>query len=456
MLSSSHVLSRPLASPVALARQTVRFKSELARNITIKLGYANAKIYRSETAPFVFAAGGSRSPDEWALDDGRKMRLVRHVSFVDCPGHDILMATMLNGAAVMDAVLLLIAANEPCPQPQTLEHLAAIEIMQLNSVLILQNKIDIIKEEEAMAQYQQIRDFVDGTVAGASPIIPISAQLGYNTDVVAQFIARKIPVPVRDFVSTPRLIIIRSFDVNKPGQDATAVEGGVAGGSILQGVLRVGDEIEIRPGIVAKDASGNARHCIPIHSRITSLKAEQNDLQFAVPGGLIGVGTRVDPTLTRADRLVGQVMGHRGKLPDVYCEVAVNFFLLRRLLGVRAAGGKQQRVSKLTRDESVMVNIGSTSTAGRIKVVRDDVATIELTQPVCTVEGEKVALSRKVDKHWRLIGWGTIRSGVKLDIVDSMTATASPFAASGVSHPEAAAIEAPAGGAGGGGFGGGR
>lgn len=63
---------------------------------------------------------------------------------MDCPGHDILMATMLNGAAVMDAALLLIAGNEPCPQPQTSEHLAAVEIMQLQNLLILQNKIDLI------------------------------------------------------------------------------------------------------------------------------------------------------------------------------------------------------------------------------------------------------------------------------------------------------------------------
>lgn len=66
------------------------------------------------------------------------MELVRHVSFVDCPGHDILMATMLNGAAVMDGAMLLIAANEPCPQPQTSEHLAAVEIMRLQHIIILQ------------------------------------------------------------------------------------------------------------------------------------------------------------------------------------------------------------------------------------------------------------------------------------------------------------------------------
>lgn len=137
------------------------------------------------------------------------MRVVRHVSFVDCPGHDILMATMLNGAAVMDAAMLLIAGNEPCPQPQTSEHLAAVEIMQLQNIIILQNKIDLVKEEAAKAQHEQIKSFVSGTVAGNAPIIPISAQLKYNIDVVCKNIVNRIPIPVRDFKSAPRMIVIR-------------------------------------------------------------------------------------------------------------------------------------------------------------------------------------------------------------------------------------------------------
>jgi len=121
---------------------TVKYKREMARNITIKLGYANAKIYRSADAPFIYTARGSAHPDDFDMTDdegnSRSMTLIRHVSFVDCPGHDILMATMLNGAAVMDAALLLIAANKACPQPQTLEHLAAVEIMQLRHIIVVQ------------------------------------------------------------------------------------------------------------------------------------------------------------------------------------------------------------------------------------------------------------------------------------------------------------------------------
>jgi len=427
--------------------QTVRFRTELERNITIKLGYANAKIYKGDPLPAsdkseekemedgsneqsnsndenkqlggFYTSRGSSHPDVFVDEKtGVTYRLRRHISFVDCPGHDILMATMLNGAAVMDAALLLVAGNETCPQPQTSEHLAAVEIMRLENIIILQNKVDLVKPDAALAQHDQIRKFVAGTVADSAPVIPISAVLKYNIDVVCEYLVHKIPVPLRDYTSVPRLIVIRSFDVNKPGQDVSNLQGGVAGGSILQGVLRIGDEIELRPGITTKSEVDNTLQCTPIFSRVNSLYAETNDLKFAVPGGLIGVGTRIDPTLTRADRLVGQVLGLRGKLPDVFAEIEISYYLLRRLLGVKTSdGGKQAKVQKLSRNEVLMVNIGSTATGGKVIAVKGDLAKVGLTQPVCTQAGEKIALSRRIDKHWRLIGWGQIRKGTKIDIV---------------------------------------
>ncbi|XP_004239811.1 uncharacterized protein [Solanum lycopersicum] len=334
--------------------QTVRFKNELERNITIKLGYANAKIYKCEEErcprPACYKAYGSGKEDNPMCDvpgfENCKMKLLRHVSFVDCPGHDILMATMLNGAAIMDGALLLIAANESCPQPQTSEHLAAVEIMRLQHIIILQNKVDLVQENVAINQHEAIQKFI-------------------------------------------------------------------------QGVLKVNQLIEIRPGIVVKDESGNIK-CTPIYSRIVSLFAEQNELQFAVPGGLIGVGTTMDPTLTRADRLVGQVLGEVGSLPEVYVELEVNFFLLRRLLGVRTKDSERQgRVSKLAKGEILMLNIGSMSTGARVVAIKNVFAKLQLTSPVCTSKGEKIALSRRIEKHWRLIGWGEIQAGITLDVPSS-------------------------------------
>ncbi|CAN0829966.1 Eukaryotic translation initiation factor 2 subunit 3 [Linum grandiflorum] len=404
--------------------QTVRFKNELERNITIKLGYANAKIYKCEDErcprPSAYKAYGSGKEDSPMCDvpgfENAKMKLLRHVSFVDCPGHDILMATMLNGAAIMDGALLLIAANESCPQPQTSEHLAAVEIMRLKHIIIVQNKVDLVQENVAINQHEAIQKFIQGTVAEGAPVVPISAQLKYNIDAVCEYIVKKIPIPKRDFCAQPNMIVIRSFDVNKPGSEMDEIKGGVAGGSILTGVLKVNQCIEVRPGIVVKDENGNIK-CTPIYTRIVSLYAEQNELQFAVPGGLIGVGTTMDPTLTRADRLVGQVLGDIGSLPEVFVELEVNFFLLRRLIGVRTKGSeKQGKVSKLVKGEILMLNIGSMSTGARVVAVRNDLAKLQLTSPVCTSKGEKIALSRRVEKHWRLIGWGMIQAGTTIEV----------------------------------------
>jgi len=286
--------------------------------------------------------------------------------------------------------------------------------MKLKHILILQNKIDLVKESQAKEQYQQILKFVQGTVAEGAPVIPISAQLKYNIEVICEYIIKHIPIPMRDFKSHARLIVIRSFDVNKPGCEVDDLKGGVAGGSILCGVLRVGQEIEVRPGIVSKDQEGRVT-CKPIFSRIVSLCAEQNDLQFAVPGGLIGVGTKIDPTLCRADRMAGQVLGAVGTLPEIFTELEISYFLLRRLLGVRMEGDKKgAKVQKLTKSEVLMINIGSLSTGARVLAVKADLAKISLSSPVCTALEERIALSRRVEKHWRLIGWGQIRKGTTI------------------------------------------
>lgn len=112
--------------------------------------------------------------------------------------------------------------------------------MKLKHIIILQNKIDLVKETQATEQHEQILKFVQGTVAEGAPVVPISAQLKYNIEVVCEYIVNKIPVPLRDFTSSPRLIVIRSFDVNKPGSEVDDLKGGVAGGSILRGVLQRG------------------------------------------------------------------------------------------------------------------------------------------------------------------------------------------------------------------------
>ncbi|CAN4112505.1 unnamed protein product [Withania somnifera] len=402
--------------------QTTRFKCELERNITVKLGYANAKIYKCEDEscprPLCYKSYGSGEQDNPPCDvpgfENCKMKLLRHVSFVDCPGHEVLMTRMLSGATVMDGAFLLIAANESFPQPQTLEHFSAVDILKLQNLIVLQNKVDIVQEDQARNQYKEIRGFLKEKVAEGAPVIPVSAQLNYNIDAVCEYIT-KIPIPKRDFVSPSHMVVIRSFDVNKPGCGIKDMKGGVVGGTITKGVLKVNQIVELRPGIIGKKADGKTI-CKPIYSRIISLFAEQNKLQFAVPGGLIGIGTSMDPALSRSDMLVGQVLGDVGTLPEVYIKLKVRKIeLLRRLVGVEKNDSGQQ-VSSLAKGEVLMLNILSMATGGKIITVRKNCATLELTAPVCTGIAEKVVLSRRVGGHWRLIGWGEIEDGVALDV----------------------------------------
>merc|ERR1712241_1565045 len=201
------------------------------------------------------------------------------------------------------------------------------------------------------------------------------------------------------------MIVIRSFDVNKPGEEIAKLKGGVAGGSILKGVIKMGQEIEFRPGVITKTASGPV--CKPLVSKIESLRSETNDLQFAVPGGLIAVGTKLDPTLTRADHLIGNILGVPGKMPEIFIEIEVKYYLLKRLLGVKTKEGESTKVKKLSSGELLMINIGSTAVGGKIVGMKgsekdkggQDKAKIELSNPVCSQIGDKVALSRRIEKH---------------------------------------------------------
>lgn len=399
---------------------TIKFKSEKERNITIKLGYANAKIYQCPTCPkpYCYQSFGSftgNNPRCENKDCDSLMKLVRHVSFVDCPGHEILMSQMLNGATVMDSALLLVASNEPCPQPQTAEHLEAVNISKLDNIVVLQNKIDLVNKNLCLEQYENIKRFINNTRAKDSPIIPISAQKKYNINFLLEYIVNSIPLPIRDYTSTPQLTIIRSFDVNKPGTEVKNIVGGIIGGTITRGILKLGDRIEIRPGIITQDINGNIT-CKPIITKVVSLFAEKNNLDFAIPGGLIGVGTKIDGTLTRSDRLVGHVLGIPNHMPDIFHQLELNYFLLQRLLGVKTTNNQYVQVDSLEKNEALMVNIGSLTISGTITAIKEDLCKIKLSQPACASINDKVSLSRCVDKHWRLIGWGVIIRGNKINI----------------------------------------
>jgi translation initiation factor 2 subunit 3 len=309
----------------------------------------------------------------------------------------------------MDAAVLIVAANETFPQPQTCEHLAAVDIMELKHLLIIQNKVDLVRQEAAAAQHGAILRYTATTAARNAPIIPVAAQQKYNVEYVLDYIVNAIPVPMRDYAGAPRMTIIRSFDVNKPGHDVRTRQGGVVGGSIHQGVFRVGDEVEIRPGLF----DGGRKVYRPLRARITSLMSEENSLEIAVPGGLIGVGTTLNPRLCRSDALAGQVMGRPGTLPKIFREVTVSVSLFPKLFSGSDATAVGSHIAPLQRGDLLKVQIGSRSVTCQVLAAEKGFAKLRLQDPpgACTSTGERIALSRKPGKSWRLIGWGKIVDG---------------------------------------------
>ncbi|MHA1230566.1 MAG: translation initiation factor IF-2 subunit gamma [Candidatus Helarchaeota archaeon] len=386
---------------------TDRHSEEKKRGISIKLGYADTVFMKCPSCPEpecytteFLAKKGHICPK-----CGEELEMLRRVSFVDAPGHEILMATMISGAALMDGAVLVIAADEECPQPQTREHFASLQITQVQNVVIAQNKIEIVSKEKAIENFKQIKEFIKDKID--APIIPISAIHKANIDLLIQYIEKCIPTPKRDINVPPLMWIARSFDINKPGTTPDKLKGGVLGGSINRGKLKVGDEIIILPGIPDKKNPGKY---IPLRTEIVSLIAGDNYLDEAGPGGLIGVGTKLDPSLTKADSLIGNVIGYEGKLPPLRHELRLDVKLMQRVVGVKDTDDESvKRIKMLEPGEKLMLNIGASTLVGLVTSVKNSIAEMKLTKPACADEGDRVAISRMIKKRWRLIGYGLIQ-----------------------------------------------
>jgi translation initiation factor 2 subunit 3 len=358
---------------------------EVKRGITIRLGYADAVIRYCDC--------GTYTVQEKCPKCGKPAKAKRTVAFVDAPGHETLMAVMISGSAIMDGAMLVIAANEPCPQPQTEEHLMALEMMGIKNIIIIQNKVDVVSREEAVKHHDQIKAFVKGTVAENAPIIPVAAHHGINIDAICKAIEEVVPTPQRDLTKPARMMVARSFDVNKPGTEIAKLLGGVIGGSLVQGQLKLGDRIEIRPGI------SKGEKWVPVVTEVTGLNTVGKKVESAGPGGLIGVATKLDPALTKTDKLVGNIAGKEGTLPQVYNELTLDVKLMDRVIGV-------EKPEPIKLNEPLVINVGTATTIGFLQSMKP--FTLKLKRPVCGDKGWKAAISRRINNRWRLVGYGTI------------------------------------------------
>ncbi len=371
---------------------------EIKRGITIRLGYADFSIYRCPDC---------KEPDCYSTKEdcakcGKKGEILRTVSIVDAPGHESLMATMLSGAAIIDGALLLVAANEPCPQPQTREHLVALEIIGIKSLVVVQNKIDLVSEDAARENYVGIKAFLKGTPYENAVIVPISAQRKVNIDALLQAIQNGMPNPERDDGKEPLMLVARSFDVNRPGLDYAGIVGGVLGGALKRGSLKVGDEVELRPGRFIEKHGKDIWQ--PVTTTVTKLKCGSTDVEEVFSGGSIGVMTGLDPSITKSDAFSGNILGTPGKLPPVWNALDLEIHLLERVVGAR----DELVVEPIKLNESLMLNVNSAATVGIVTALKKGGMSCSLRIPVCAEKGARVTVSRLLGSRWRLIGYGII------------------------------------------------
>ncbi|MEK6854774.1 MAG: translation initiation factor IF-2 subunit gamma [Nanoarchaeota archaeon] len=356
---------------------------ELKRGITIKLGYADIVVYND--------AG------EYNIEGRGKP--ARHVSFIDAPGHEMLMATTLSGAALIDAAILIIAANEGI-KPQTREHLMVLQVKKIRNIIVIQNKIDLVSIEQARKNYEDIRKFLGESYKDIQ-IIPVSVQQRVNIGEVLRAISL-LPIPRRNTDAEPLFVVARSFDINKPGTIPRELHGAVLGGSLKQGILKVGDEIEIKPGRIVK--SGNENKYVPIRTKIRSLYRGSKEVKSFSPGGSMSIESEIDMALGKNDLLAGNVLSYPNKLPSPVSEVKVEYALFPEAHDVE----NHTSIEKIKQNETLMLSINTSITGGVVSTAKEKELIISLKIPAIIKKGDNVGIARNIKSHWRLIGYGEI------------------------------------------------
>jgi translation initiation factor 2 subunit 3 len=375
-----------------------RYSEEIKRAMTVKLGYMTIGLYECPSMEGEFRVISDGLLKDGRCPNGDEPILRRKVSILDVPGHEVLISTMISGISYVDAALLVIDASMPVPQPQTEEHFTALSIMGLDKLIVVQNKLDLVAKEQALENYKQIKRFLSGTWAEDSPIIPVSSLHKVNIEAVSTLVdrlAKPREVSSGDF----RMLVLRSFNVNKPGTAPDKLVGGVLGGTVIRGMAKVGDEIEIRPGLKL----GNKY--VPITTKIVSIAIGNERVDEARPGGLVGIGTELDPALTKADSLVGSVIGKPGTLPPVWNDLSLEFHRIEK------PGDEALKELSFKPKDVVMVHVGSAAVMGIVKGFHGGRLDVMLRKAVSAEEDSKVVITKQVNNRWRIVGYGILKDG---------------------------------------------
>ena len=212
-----------------------------------------------------------------------------------------------------------------------------------------------------------------------------------------------IKTPERKEIDDPIMFVARSFDINKPGTAPGKMRGGVLGGSIMRGILKVGDRIEIRPGHITEEA--NQIVAKPLFTTIHSAMTGSTPVNELHPGGSVALMIDLDPSVVNSDKLTGNLVGIPGKLPKIWYTFELECYLLERVVGAK----EDLKVDPIKPNEILMLNVNSAATVGFVQTISKNKVKCKLKLPVCADVGSKVTISRRVGTRFRLIGYGIIK-----------------------------------------------
>lgn len=347
---------------------TTRHSSEKTRNITIKLGFANWKFYDDEN------------------------NLIHHISFVDCPGHHEYINTMLSGINIIDGAIVIISVNSKIKdKPQLIQHLGAIKVANIKKVIICLNKIDLVSKDTILEIKEELDELLKEYDIKPFVIIPTSftKNLGINYLKKAIMLLFNPNDLINDNNDKDNIFrITRSFDINKPNTDWKELKGGVIGGSVTSGIFKIGNEIEIKPGYKG----------VSLKTKIISLQTEDIKLDTITKGGLIGIGTDLDPFYCKDDFLTGQICSLVNKLsdnitslPDNTTSLPINYEFVT-IFGF---------IWKPVLNDIVTLQIGTTIIDAKLVNLKKNI--FELSKPCCILESDSIVICKKINNILRIV-----------------------------------------------------
>lgn len=287
------------------------------------------------------------------------------VGIVDVPGHRDFIENMLAGVGGIDAAVLVIAADEGV-MPQTREHLAILDLLAVPTGLVALTKIDMVRDQEWLELVQlDILDVVHGTVLDGCPIVPVSARTGQGLDELVVALQTMLATqPPRADVGNPRLPIDRVFTISGFGVVVT--------GTLQDGTLVAGQEVEIQPA--------------GVRARVRGLQSHEESIEQAEPGRRVAVNLR---GVEKDDLARGHVLG----LPDVWHPTTLVDAWLRYLPSAHLP---------LAHNDPVKLFTGAAEVTGRVRVLDREVVLpgeeswiqLRLDSPLVAARGDRYIIRR--------------------------------------------------------------